>query len=118
MGRGWPTRGRDWNCSTAIATTSRSKATVKVIRSQASISPERRLTEPRRILIVDDEALARQRVARYARLSTQEAGPEVLIEEAGSGVEAVEKIQSFRPDVIFLDVEMPGLDGFEVLQQF
>jgi two-component system LytT family response regulator len=76
------------------------------------------LTEPKRILIVDDEALARQRVARYARLSKQEDGPEVLIEEAESGVEAVEKIQSFRPDVIFLDVEMPGLDGFEVLQQF
>jgi two-component system LytT family response regulator len=76
------------------------------------------LTEPKRILIVDDEALARQRVARFARQSKQENGPEFLIEEAASGVEAVGMIQSFRPDVIFLDVEMPGLDGFEVLQQF
>jgi len=80
------------------------------------------LTEPKRILIVDDEALARQRVARYARQlkqeSKQEAGPAFLIEEAASGVEAVEMIQSFRPDIIFLDVEMPGLDGFEVLRQF
>src|SRR5215475_14096402 len=110
MGRGWPTRGRDWNCSTAIATTSRSKATVKVIRSQASISPERRLTEPRRILIVDDEALARQRVARYVCQIMRETGLECLIEEAESGVEAVAMIQSFRPDIIFLDVEMPGLN--------
>jgi two-component system, LytTR family, response regulator len=80
------------------------------------------LTEPKRILIVDDEALARQRVARYTRQSTQGApqgaGPGFLIEEAANGVEAVAMIQSFRPDVIFLDVEMPGLDGFEVLRQF
>jgi two-component system LytT family response regulator len=72
------------------------------------------LTEPKRILIVDDEALARQRVARYVRQS----GMPALIEEAGSGIEAVEMIQSFHPDVIFLDVEMPGLNGFEVLKQF
>jgi two-component system LytT family response regulator len=76
------------------------------------------LIEPKRILIVDDEALARQRVARYTRQLKQEAGLEFLIEEAASGVEAVEMIQSFRPDIIFLDVEMPGLDGFEVLRQF
>lgn len=76
------------------------------------------MTELKRILIVDDEALARRRVARYARQSKREDGPEFLIEEAASGVEAVEMIQSFRPDIIFLDIEMPGLDGFEVLQQF
>jgi two-component system LytT family response regulator len=76
------------------------------------------LTEPKRILIVDDEALARRRVARYTRQLRQEAGLEFLIEEAASGVEAVEMIQSFHPDIIFLDVEMPGLDGFEVLRQF
>jgi two-component system LytT family response regulator len=93
---------------------------------QAFISAERSLTEPKRILIVDDEALARQRVARYVRQSMREdvqearleAGLEFLIEEAESGIEAVEMIQSFRPDIIFLDVEMPGLNGFEVLQQF
>jgi two-component system LytT family response regulator len=72
------------------------------------------LIEPKRILIVDDEALARQRVARYVRQS----GLAVLIEEAESGIEAVEMIQDFRPDIIFLDVEMPGLNGFEVLRQF
>ncbi|MGH9833768.1 MAG: LytR/AlgR family response regulator transcription factor [Blastocatellia bacterium] len=72
------------------------------------------MTEPKRILIVDDEALARQRVARYVRQS----GQDFLIEEAESGIEAVEKILEFHPDIVFLDVEMPGLNGFEVLQQF
>lgn len=69
---------------------------------------------PKRILIVDDEPLARQRVARYVR----QFGQEFLIEEAESGLRAVELIQSFQPEVVFLDVEMPGLNGLEVLQQF
>jgi len=80
------------------------------------------LTEPKRILIVDDEALARQRVARYLRQLRPDPGtefaPEFVIEEAESGIDAVAMIQGFRPDIIFLDVEMPGLNGFEVLQQF
>lgn len=68
----------------------------------------------KRILVVDDEPLARQRVARYVR----QFGQEFLIEEAGSGLRAVELIQSFQPEVVFLDIEMPGLNGLEVLQQF
>lgn len=67
-----------------------------------------------RILAIDDEALARQRLVRYVRQFSQE----FLIEEADSGLRAVELIQSFHPDVLFLDVEMPGLNGLEVLQQF
>jgi two-component system LytT family response regulator len=72
------------------------------------------LTEPRRILVVDDEELARRRVARMVR----EAGGDFVIEEADSGVAAVEAIRAFAPDVVFLDVEMPGMTGFEVLRQF
>src|SRR5262249_3545030 len=115
---GWRTRGRGSTCFTAIATSSRLRVTIKAEPSQAFISAEVRLTESKRILIVDDEALARQRVARYARQSGTEAGLEFLIEEVESGIEGVEMIQSFHPDIIFLDVEMPGLNGFEVLQQF
>jgi two-component system LytT family response regulator len=70
--------------------------------------------QPRkRIVIVDDEELARQRLTRYL----QQAEGEFIIEEAVSGLDAVEKILAFKPDIIFLDVEMPGLSGFEVLQQ-
>jgi DNA-binding LytR/AlgR family response regulator len=78
------------------------------------ILQESRLTEPRRILIVDDEPLARQRLRRYLANAAQP----FFIEEADSGLAAVAQIQTFRPDIIFLDVEMPGFSGFEVLQQF
>lgn len=41
-----------------------------------------------------------------------------MIEEAESGMRAVELIRTFQPEIVFLDVEMPGLNGLEVLQQF
>lgn len=72
------------------------------------------MAEPKRLLIVDDEELARQRVRRYVAQYNQP----FVIAEAASGLDAVEQIQSFQPHVIFLDIEMPGLSGFEVLQQF
>lgn len=72
------------------------------------------MTDAKRILIVDDEPLARQRIRRYLAQS----GCSLAIEEAESGLAAVAKVQVFQPDIIFLDIEMPGLNGFEVLQQF
>jgi two-component system, LytTR family, response regulator len=64
-----------------------------------------------RVLIVDDEALARQRVRR---LLQNEADVEV-VGEAESGHEAVTMIRDLQPDLVCLDVQMPGLDGFGVL---
>ena len=72
------------------------------------------MAEQKRILVIDDEPLARQRVIRYVRQFKQD----FLLEEAESGLRAVELIQNFQPEIIFLDIEMPGLSGFEVLQQF
>jgi len=63
-------------------------------------------------LIIDDEASARSRLRKL--LNTH---PEIeIIGEAGNGLEAVAGIERWRPDLIFLDVQMPGLNGFEVLQ--
>jgi two-component system LytT family response regulator len=64
------------------------------------------------ILIVDDEAPARERLRRLL------AGLEdvQVIGEAGDGIEAVEMIEGQRPDLVLLDIQMPGLDGFGVLQ--
>lgn len=66
-----------------------------------------------RVLIVDDEGLARQRVRR---LLQTEADVEV-VGEAESGHEAVALIRELTPDLVCLDVQMPGLDGFGVLRE-
>ncbi len=67
---------------------------------------------PLRVLIVDDEAPARRKVLRLLR---EESGVEI-VGEAESGEAAVAAIQKQRPDLVFLDVQMPGLDGFGVIQ--
>jgi two-component system, LytTR family, response regulator LytT len=64
-------------------------------------------------LIIDDEALARQEL-QY--LLERVGGVEVLA-QGTNGIEAVELIRTHRPDVVFLDVQMPGLDGFAVLKK-
>lgn len=65
-----------------------------------------------RALIVDDEPVARRRVRRLLRA---DGGVEV-VGEAGDGRSALAAIERQRPDVVFLDVQMPELDGFGVLQ--
>src|SRR5216117_2094327 len=65
-----------------------------------------------RALIVDDEALARERVRT---LLAAAPGVEILTECTG-GREAVEAILEYQPDLVFLDVQMPDLDGFQVLE--
>ena len=63
-------------------------------------------------LIVDDEPLAR---ARLRKLLAAESDLE-LLGECGNGVDAIAFIQTHRPDLVFLDVQMPEISGFEVLQ--
>jgi two-component system LytT family response regulator len=65
-----------------------------------------------RTLIVDDMLLARKRVRRYLS-----ADPEVeIIGECADGHEAIIAIKSLAPDLLFLDVQMPEIDGFEILE--
>jgi two-component system LytT family response regulator len=65
-----------------------------------------------RSLVIDDEPNARMRLRRLLK---DEERIEV-IGEAKDGLEAVAEIQRLRPDLVFLDVQMPGLDGFETLK--
>ena len=66
-----------------------------------------------RAVLVDDEQLARDELGY---LLGQLGGVEV-IGQAGNGVEAISTIDRLRPDVVFLDVQMPGLTGFEVARR-
>ncbi|MBX7218666.1 MAG: LytTR family DNA-binding domain-containing protein [Blastocatellia bacterium] len=68
----------------------------------------------KRILVVDDEIPALQKITRYLRQS----GREHLLETAENSLDAVAKIISFQPDLVFLDIAMPGLSGLDVLRQF
>src|ERR1700733_14196054 len=65
-----------------------------------------------RAVIVDDEPLAR----RGVRVRLQKFKDVEIVGECGGGGSAVEKILELSPDVVFLDVQMPGMDGFEVLR--
>ena len=65
-----------------------------------------------RALVVDDEALARRNLTVLLRRD-----PDIgSVVECGSGLEAIEEIRRSRPDLVFLDVQMPECDGFDVLE--
>ncbi|MEG8946175.1 LytR/AlgR family response regulator transcription factor [Rosettibacter firmus] len=65
-----------------------------------------------RTIIIDDEPHAREGL----RIRLQEYDSIEIIEECSSGVEAIEKINALSPDLIFLDIQMPEMNGFEVLK--
>jgi len=66
-----------------------------------------------KVLLVDDERLARSELRRLLR-----AHPEIeIVGEAANAAQAEEKIRVTRPDLIFLDVQMPGRTGFELLAE-
>lgn len=71
------------------------------------------MSERIRTIVVDDEPLARRglmvRLAQFTQLE--------IIQECSSGREAVEAIQNQQPDLVFLDIQMPGLSGFDVIRK-
>jgi two-component system LytT family response regulator len=65
-----------------------------------------------RVLIADDEPMARRRLKRFL----QKAADVQLLPECGNGAAAAAAILEHQPDIVFLDVRMPKMDGFEVLR--
>ncbi len=65
-----------------------------------------------RVLIADDEPLARERVADCVA----QIAPTVTLEFAGDGAAAIDAVHRFRPHAVFLDIQMPGQSGFEVIE--
>src|ERR1700761_5866875 len=64
-------------------------------------------------LIVDDEQLARDEL----KYLLDEAGDVEVVAQGANGIEAIDLIEEHHPDVVFLDVQMPGLDGFAVIKR-
>ncbi|GAA4961475.1 LytR/AlgR family response regulator transcription factor [Algibacter aquimarinus] len=65
----------------------------------------------RKVIIVDDEASGRKLIKEYL----QDFDDLILLGEANNGVDAVKIINEFKPDLVFLDIQMPGITGFDVL---
>ena len=64
------------------------------------------------VIVVDDENIARRRLVRLL----EETGEAKVVAECAGGRDAVARISALRPQMVFLDVQMPDLDGFGVLQ--
>lgn len=71
-----------------------------------------------RVLIVDDIAQVRQGLATVLLLSTKKLGQKIeVIGEAENGREAITQVERLHPDVVLMDLEMPGGDGYEATRQ-
>src|SRR5579863_3581517 len=76
------------------------------------MAPPDKPPAPIRALVVDDEAWARRNLTVLLRRD-----PDIgSVVECESGVEAIEQIRKSKPDLVFLDVQMPGCGGFDVLE--
>jgi two-component system LytT family response regulator len=80
-------------------------------RVRVTVPAEQRLARLR-TLVVDDEPLARRNLTVLLHRDSDVA----TVDECGSGLEAIAKIRASRPDIVFLDVQMPECDGFDVLE--
>lgn len=65
----------------------------------------------KKVIIVDDEAAGRKLITEYLK----DYSDLILLGEANNGVDAVKMINEFKPDLVFLDIQMPGMTGFDVL---
>ncbi|MEO1517156.1 MAG: LytTR family DNA-binding domain-containing protein [Bacteroidota bacterium] len=67
----------------------------------------------KKVAIIDDESPARSLLREYL----SDYPSLIIIGEANNGVDAVQLIREFQPDIVFLDIQMPGMTGFDVLQR-
>src|SRR5690242_21455645 len=65
-----------------------------------------------KVIIIDDEPLARSIVKEYLQKQPQLE----LVQECNDGLEGIKAIQQYQPDLIFLDIQMPKINGFEMLE--
>ena len=70
-------------------------------------------TLPMRVMVVDDEQLAREELC----YQLERFGEVEVVAQAGNGLEALSALERAQPDLVFLDIQMPGLNGFEVARR-
>jgi two-component system LytT family response regulator/two-component system response regulator LytT len=66
-----------------------------------------------KVMVVDDEQHARDEL----RYQLEQVGDVEVVAQAGNGIEALAAVERFDPDLVFLDIQMPGLSGFEVARR-
>ena len=66
-----------------------------------------------KVVVVDDEQLAREELC----FQLEQLGTEEVVAQAGNGLEAIAAVERHEPDLVFLDIQMPGLTGFEVARR-
>ena len=71
------------------------------------------MTNQLRVLVVDDEQLAREELC----YQLEQLGELEIVGQAGNGLEALASVDRAEPDLVFLDIQMPGLNGFEVARR-
>jgi two-component system, LytTR family, response regulator LytT len=80
---------------------------------QPSATADTPIPVPLTALVIDDEQLAREEL----KFLLDSTGSVDVLAEGSNGIEALELIEEHQPDVVFLDVQMPGLDGFAVVKR-
>jgi len=85
---------------------------IDFVREHKMPVPEELDTAPTRVLVVDDEPAITRLVARAIKATY----PEFEITEAHDGFRAGQIVATLKPDVVILDLRMPGMDGYEVCQ--
>lgn len=65
----------------------------------------------KKVAIIDDESAGRKLIREYL----EDFPDMIIVAEANNGVDAVREINKFKPDLVFMDIQMPGMTGFEVL---
>ena len=83
---------------------------VRFLRKHKMPIPEELGARPTRVLVVDDEPAITRLIAR----AVQNAHPDVEVTEAHDGFRAGQIVATLKPDVVVLDLKMPGMDGYEV----
>jgi signal transduction histidine kinase len=80
-------------------------------KANLTLRPEQKQSDPKRVLIIEDNADARQSLAQYLRLLSHE------VFEAEDGISGLEKLLSIRPDVALIDVGLPHLNGYDLVSR-